>query len=129
MVVLAIAGCGEAGRTFEDGVERQPGPASYVIRIDPPATADTARIELTADDDETTPSFPARRGVDRYLAGTTLPSTLRARVDGSTCEGSIDLLEDLEADATLTITPDGCTLRLDVRHRPGSFDHQLEDAP
>lgn len=128
-LALAVAACAQAGGTFEDGVERQPGPASFVVRIDPPAAADTSRIEFTAYDDEPTPTFPARRGLERYITGTTLPSTLRARVDGAACQGSIDLLEDLEADATLTKTADGCTLRLDLLHRPGSIDHRLEDVP
>lgn len=128
MVVL-VAGCGEAARTFEDGVERLPGPASFVVRIDPPAAADMSRIEFTACDDAPAHVFPARRGVERYLTGTTLPSTLKARVDGPACDGSIGLQEDLEADATLTVTAEGCTLLLDLLHRPGSIDHHLEDGP
>lgn len=79
--------------------------------------------------DEPTLTFPSRRDAKRYLTGTTLPSTLRARVDGAACEGNVELQEDLEADVTLTVTADGCTLRLDLLHRPGSIDHQLEDAP
>lgn len=129
IVAVIVAGCAEAGRTFEDGVEHLPGPASFVVRIDPPAAADTSLIEFTAYDDESTPTFPARRGVERFITGTTLPSTLQARVEGAACQGSIELLEDLEADVTLTVTADGCGLRLDLLHRPGSIDHQLQDAP
>ena len=128
-MVGLVAGCGEAARTFEDGVEHLPGPASFVVRIDPGAAADTSQIEFTAYDDEPMRAFSARRGVERYFAGTTLPSTLQARVDGAACRGSIELLEDLEADATLTIAADGCQLRLDLVHRSGSIDHQLQDAP
>lgn len=128
-VAVAVVGCGEAGRTFEDGVERLPGPASFVVRIDPPAAAETSLIEFAAYDNAPTPTFPARRGLERYITGTALPSTLQARVDGAHCDGSIDLQEDLEADATLTVTLDGCTLRLDLLHRPGSIDHRLQDAP
>lgn len=127
-VVALVAGCGEAARTFEEGIEYVPGPASFVVRIEPPAAADTSRVEFTAYDDEPMRTFPSRRGVDRYLTGITLPSTLQARVDGSRCQGSIELLEDLEADATLTIAADGCELRLDLVHRLESIDHQLRDA-
>lgn len=128
-IAALVAGCGEAARTFEAGVEHLPGPASFVVRIDPAAAADTSLIEFIAHDDDPMPTFPARRGVDRYLTGTTFPSTLRARVDGSGCEGTIELLENLEADATLTIDAIGCALRLDLLHRPESIDHRLEDAP
>lgn len=128
-VAVIVVGCAKAGGTFEDGVEHLPGPASFVVRIDPPAVAETSLIEFTAYDDDPTPTFPARRGVERYITGTTLPSTLQARVDGAACQGSIDLLEDLEADATLTVTADGCALRLDLLHRAGSIDHRLDDAP
>lgn len=65
-MVALVAGCGEAARTFEDRVERLPGPASFVVRIDPPAAADTSRIEFTAYDDAPARIFPARRGVERY---------------------------------------------------------------
>lgn len=51
-IVGLVAGCGEAARTFVDGVEDLPGPASFVVRIDPGAAADTLQIEFTASSDD-----------------------------------------------------------------------------
>lgn len=128
-IIALVAGCGDAARTFEAGVEHLPGSASFVVRIDPAAAADTSLIEFTAYDDAPMQTFSARRGADRYLTGTTFPSTLRARVDGAPCMGEIDLIEGFQADVTLTVTPKGCDLRLDLQHPTGSIDHRLEDAP
>lgn len=128
-MVAVVAGCGEAARTFEDGVEHLPGPATFVVRVDPGAAADASEIEFLAYDDAPMRTSPARRGAERYLTGITLPSTLRAHLDGVACRGSIDLMEDLEVDATLTVVAGGCELRLDLVHRLGSVDHQLRDAP
>ena len=114
------------GRTFEPGVEHLPGPASYVVAVEPPQAAD-AKIELLMDE-TVTRMFPAERGEARYLTGISLPSTLTARVDGRPCEGSIAIGEDLEADATLSVMADGCELRLDLLHRMGTIDHKLQDS-
>jgi hypothetical protein len=124
-LVGAVAACAMPGRTFEPGVEHLPGPASYVVAVEPPDSAD-ANIELLMDD-TVTRMFPAERGEARYLTGISLPSTLTARVDGRPCDGAIVIGEDLEADATLSVMTEGCTLRLDLLHRAGTIDHSLED--
>lgn len=130
LLVLPLAGvvaaCAMPGRTFEPGVEHLPGPASYVVAVEPPAAAD-AKIELLMDQ-TVTRMFPAERGEARYLTGISLPSTLTARVDGRRCGGAIVIGEDLEADATLSVMADGCELRLDLLHRTGTIDHKLEDS-
>lgn len=123
-----VAGCGDAARTFEPGVEHLPGPASVLAHIEPAAAVRTSLIELLTEDGSIR-TFPGRRDDARYLSGTTLPATLRARVDGAPCTGEIDLIEDFQADVTLTVTPKGCDLRLDLQHPTGSIDHRLEDAP
>jgi hypothetical protein len=129
LLVLPLAGavfaCAMPGQTFEPGVEHLPGPAAYVVAVEPPQAAD-AKIELLMGE-TVTRNFPAERGEARYLTGISLPSTLTARVDGRPCGGSILIGEDLEADATLSVTADGCELRLDLLHRMGSIDHKLED--
>jgi len=121
-----VAACAMPSRTFEPGVEHLPGPASYVVAVEPPDSAD-ANIELLMDE-TVTRMFPAERGEARYLTGTSLPSTLTALVDGRPCDGAIVIGEDLEADATLSVMADGCTLRLDLLHRTGTIDHKLEDS-
>ena len=99
----------------------------YVVTLDPPEAAD-ARIELLMDE-TVTRVFPAERGEARYLTGISLPSTLTARVDGMPCAGAIVIGEDQEADATLTVLADRCELRLDLLHRAGTIDHELQDSP
>jgi len=37
------------------------------------------------------------------------------------------MVSDMEYDGTLTIEGDACELRLDLVHRAGTVDHQLED--
>jgi hypothetical protein len=121
-----MAACGMPGQTFEQGVEHLPGPASYVVAVEPPSAAD-AKIEMLMDE-TVTHMFPAERGEARYLTGIGLPSTLTARVDGRPCDGAIVIGEDLEADATLSVMADGCDLRLVLLHRTGTIDHKLEDS-
>jgi hypothetical protein len=125
-LIGAVAACAVPGATFEQGVEHVPGPASYVVAVEPPAAVDAA-IELLMGE-TVTRMFPARRGEARYLTGLSLPSTLTARVDGRPCDGAIVIGEDLEADATLSVMADGCDLRLDLLHRTGTIDHHLEDS-
>lgn len=125
-LVGAVAACAMPGLTFEPGVEHLPGPASYVVTVEPPAAVD-AKIELLMDE-TVTRMFPAERGEARYLTGISLPSTLTARVDGRPCDGAIIIGEDLEADATLSVKVDGCDLRLDLLHHTGTIDHKLEDS-
>jgi len=127
-MAFAVSGCiGEAGRTFEPGVEHLPAPASLVVRLEPPGALDDRQIVLTSYDDQPTVVFPSQRGADRFLSGTTLPSTLIAWVDGARCAGSIELLSEMEVDATLTIDRNTCSLLLDLRHRMGAIEHGLED--
>ena len=122
--MVVLAGC-EAivGQTFEPGVEHIPGPGNFLIRIEPPNAVD--RVSFSAYGDNVV-LFAASRGDERYLSGTDLPSTLRARVDGRDCAGSIVMVSDVEYDGTLTITDSGCELSLDLAHRPGTIDHGLE---
>jgi len=123
--VFALAGCDAiADRTFEPGVEHVPGPANFLIRIEPPDAAD--RVAFTGYGDSVV-LFAASRGDERYLLGSDLPSTLRARVDGRECVGSIEMVSDIEYDGTLTISAAECELRLDLAHRVGTVDHALVD--
>ncbi len=128
-LATAIAGCGDARRTFEEGVEHLPGPSSFVVRIEPTAAADRLAITFSAYDGDVVETHLAQRDERRYVIGTTLPSTLRAQVDGVDCDGEIDLPENTEADATLTIEATGCDLRLDLLHVYGTIEHGLEDVP
>jgi hypothetical protein len=125
-LVGALAGCAIPAQTFEQGVEHLSGPASYVVTIEPPAAIE-ANIELLMDE-TVTHTFPAKRGGARYLIGTSLPATLRARIGNRACDGAIVIAEDMEADATLSVEADGCDLRLDLLHRTGTIDHMLEDS-
>jgi hypothetical protein len=125
-LVGAVAACAMPGATFEPGVEQVPGPAFCVVAVEPPQAAD-AKIELLMDG-TVTRMFPAERGEARYLTGLSLPSTLTARVEGRECDGAIVIGENLEADATLSVTVEGCDLRLDLLHRIGTIDHKLDDS-
>lgn len=125
LTVALLAGCDQiVGRTFEPGVEHVPGPANFLIRIVPPEAVD--RVAFAGYGDRVV-LFAARRGDERYLLGSDLPSTLRARVDGRDCVGSIVMVTDIEYDGTLTISADGCELRLDLAHGVGALDHALVD--
>jgi hypothetical protein len=101
-----------------------PGPANFVIRVEPPDAVD--RVAFAGYGDRVV-LFAASRGDDRFLLGTDLPSTLRARVDGRDCAGSIEMVSDIEYDGTLTISASGCELHLDLAHRAGAVDHLLAD--
>jgi hypothetical protein len=126
LAVGAVAGCAMPGQTFEPGVEHMPGPASFVVAIEPPFAVDRS-IELLMDA-TVTRTFLAERGESRFLTGLSLPANLTARVGGQVCEGAIGIAEDMEADATLSVLADGCDLRLDLLHRMGTIDHSLDDS-
>lgn len=125
LAVFVLASCEAiAVRTFEPGVEHVPGPANFLIRIEPPDAAD--RVAFSGYGDNLV-LFAASRGAEHYLLGNDLPSTLRARVEGRDCAGSIAMVSDVEYDGTLTVTASDCELRLDLAHPVGSIDHGLED--
>jgi hypothetical protein len=125
VTVVVLAGCNAiVGRTFEPGVEHIPGPANFLIRVEPPDAVD--RVAFTGYGDRVV-LFAASRGDERYLLGSDLPSILRARVDGRACVGSIEMVSDIEYDGTLTISDADCELRLDLAHRVGAIDHALVD--
>ncbi|HET8784741.1 MAG TPA: hypothetical protein VFM38_03840 [Candidatus Limnocylindrales bacterium] len=127
LALFVASACGTGiGATFEPGVEHVPGPGSFVVKVVPGDAVDDRRIRFSAYGDHTV-LFVAHRGDDRYLLGGDLPSTLRAHVDGADCSGSVDLVSDMESDATLTIDGQRCDLRLDLSHRAGTVDHMLED--
>jgi hypothetical protein len=118
LVAAMLAGCDAPV------VEHLPGPASFLIRVMPPDALD--RVAFAGYGDRVV-LFAASRGEDRYLHGTDLPSTLRARVDGRDCIGSIEMTSGVEYDGTLAIDPTGCSLRLDEAHPLGAVDHGLSD--
>ena len=125
LAAFLLSGCGvSVGRTFEPGVEHIPGPANFLIRVEPPDAID--RVAFTGYGGNVV-LFAASRGEDRFLLGTDLPSNLRARVDGRDCAGSIAMVSDIEYDGTLTITAADCELHLDLAHRTGDVDHGLMD--
>ena len=127
LALCVVSACASGiGATFEPGVEHLPGPGSFVVKVVPGAAVDDRRIRFSAYGDHTA-LFVAHRGNDRYLIGTDLPSTLRAHVDGADCSGSIDLVSDMESDATLTIDGERCDLTLDLSHPAGAIEHLLED--
>lgn len=127
IALVAVTACGTGiGQTFEPGVEHIPGPGFFLIRVVPADAIDDRRISFTGNGDRTV-LFHSHRGQDRFLSGLDLPATLRATVDGLECSGSIEMVSDLEYDGTLTIEGDACELRLDLVHRTGTVDHQLED--
>ena len=127
IALVAVTACGTGiGQTFEPGVEHIPGPGFFLIRVVPAEAIDDRRISFTGIGD-TTVLFHSHRGQDRFLSGLDLPATLRATVDGLECSGSIEMVSDMEYDGTLTIEGDACELRLDLVHRTGTVDHQLED--
>jgi hypothetical protein len=125
LAMIVLSGCQAiVGQTFEPGVEHIPGPGNFLIRVEPPDAVD--RVSFTAYEGGNVVLFSASRGDERYLSGTDLPATLRARVDGRDCAGSIVMVSDVEYDGTLTISGSDCELRLDLAHRPGMVDHMLE---
>jgi len=144
-VALIVAGCSERG--VQDAppataFEAMSGPAWYLLRVEPDAAIDTRDIVLTTDQgaairprDLLGPTDLADSGgadifaLDgrRLVTKIGLPAALEATVDGRRCDGSVELMEDMESDATLVIGDDGCALRLDTRHRMGAVDHGLSD--
>ena len=127
---IGVTGCAgySAGATFQDGVELQPGPAHVLIRIEPPHAATTRRIMLGSGEvGGQIVLFASHRGTDRYLGGWDLSSTVTAWVDGTRCDGSLDLRSDLEYDGSLQIDGDECSLTLDRSHPLGAIDHALEN--
>jgi hypothetical protein len=122
----ALLGCAaySPSATFQDGVELVPGPAHFVIRIEPPEAS--PRVAFSGYGD-TVVLFAASHGDERYLLGTDLPSTLQARVDGHDCTGSIEMVTDMEYDGTLRIDRDTCSLTLDRSHPTGAVEHDLVD--
>jgi hypothetical protein len=145
-VALVLTGCSLAAPddvpvgTPHEGL---PGPAWYLLTIEPDDAIETRDIVLSPYDGvEIRPrdligsgGLAATGGADlfaldghRVVHDIGLPSTLQATVDGRPCEGTVELLEDMESDATLTIEGDRCVLRLDHRHRMEDLHHGLEDA-
>jgi hypothetical protein len=121
LALVAVSACA----SFEpEARELIPSPANFLIRIVPPTAVD--RVSFAAYGDNVV-LFAAHRGDDRYLLGTDLPSTLRARVDGRDCTGSIEMVSGAEYDGTLTIDGGSCALRLDATHPADAVDHRLED--
>jgi hypothetical protein len=118
LTAAVLAGCGATG------VEQIPGPASFLIRVEPPDAVDRVAFAGYGD---TVVLFAASRGEERYLLGSDLPSTLRARVDGQDCLGTIEMASGVEYDGTLALDATGCSLRLDESHPLGAVDHGLSD--
>jgi len=128
----------------ETAFEGLPGPGYYLLTIDPDGAIDTRDIVLTIGDDFQVrprallgPTDLATTGGavihakdgKRLVHQIVRPGTLVASVDGVRCDGTVDTLEDMESDATLTIDGERCTLRLDRRHRMEDVDHGLDDEP
>jgi hypothetical protein len=125
VTTFALSACRAGiGQTFEPGAEHVPGPANFLIRVEPPDAI--GRVAFTEHGDKVV-LFKASRGEERFLLGTDLPSTLRARVDGRECTGSIEMVSDIEYDGTLTINASDCELHLDLAHRAGAANHGLVD--
>lgn len=149
MGVLAlgsITGCGPAlaDRTFEPGVEHLPGPAWYLIHIQPDDAVDGRDIALRRDGEDLVRvsdllhtrdraanhgSVLMTDGSRRFVSGIALPMVLSVEVDGVPCVGVLELVVGRETDATLTIDADGCSLRRDRVHPPEVVDHGLREVP
>ncbi len=128
----------------ETAFEGHPGPAYYLLTIEPDEAIDTRDIVLTIGGDlQVRPrallgvtDLATSGGADihakdgkRLVHQIVAPGTLVASVDGVRCDGVVDQLEDMESDATLSIDGDTCALRLDRRHRMEDIDHRLDDEP
>ena len=142
---VAVGGCAGPLRLPDTGpTEGLPGPAWYTLTIEPDSAIEDRHIVLISyggeetrpgdlvgptDEDESAGDLYRIAG-QRVVHRITLPSTLEATVDGDPCEGLVELPENLESDATLTIDGDRCELRLDGRHDPELAPHPgLETAP
>jgi hypothetical protein len=146
-VGLVVGGCStlsQPGRPAETALASHPGPAYYLLTIEPDAAIDTRDIVLTTyDGAETRPrdllgptDLAESGGADihakdgrRLVHQIGIPAILEATVDGIPCEGRVELLEDMESDATLLIDGERCVLRLDQRHRMDVLRHRLDAEP
>jgi hypothetical protein len=126
---MIVAGCAGSApsATFQEGVELVPGPGYLLIRIEPPEAAATRQIRVMGGVDHRVVLFASHQGEDRYLSGVALPSTVTVWVDGARCDGSVDVISDVEYDMSLGINGIECSLTLDRSHSPGAIDHVLED--
>jgi hypothetical protein len=126
---MIVAGCaGSAPRaTFQEGVELVPGPGYLLIRIEPPDAAATRQIRVMSGVDGRVVLFASHEGKDRYVSGMALPSTVTVWVDGNRCDGSLDVISEVEYDMTLKIDEIDCSLTFDRSHPPGAINHVLED--
>ena len=146
LLVTTAVGCSPTlpDRTFEPGVEHLPGPAWYLVRIEPDEAVEGRDIVILGDGEEVFRVADLLRSTDRaenhgnvlmtdgsrrFVDGISLPVVLSAAVDGVPCAGVLELVVDRETDATLSIDGDGCTLRRDRVHPPEVVDHGLREVP
>jgi hypothetical protein len=139
-IVLVALGCEllpSGGAAVPE--ERMPGPAWYLVTVEPEEAIDTRDIVLTSNGDhhvrvEDVLAGEAPSGTllvsdgHRLLSVITVPwppSFLHAAVDGTRCDGQVELTEDHEVDVTLVVAQERCALVLDRRHRKEDGVHRV----
>ncbi len=110
-VAVVLGACvPEAGATFEQGVEQQPGPG-YIHLVTQPATAEielTFRLIVGGEDSSRTTTIAAGEVVDVDL--TTLPGAYGMRMNGTACDGRFPVEAERVTDVVVRITANGCAM-------------------
>ena len=130
ILAMAIGACRSlADATFVPGVEGLPAPGTFYIVGEPRVAAQMLSVGLVAHGDYQYSNEVFDVGEEVALTGTDLPTQMAVSVNGARCEGGFELLSDREADVTLVVVADGCSVRLDRIHGAGEIDHGIDDRP
>jgi hypothetical protein len=111
---VALAACDRAGgpgATFQDGVERQPGPGQVVLVGDPPQADQPLTIEFVDADgnayDERQVEIKTGDTIEASTFGP--PGEHVVRINGVVCDGTFELLEDQTTTVTVSF-PANCSI-------------------
>ena len=112
--LVGLAACGRSGgpgATFEDGVERQPGPGQVVLVGDPPQASRPLTIEFVDAHGNVYDERRVEIHVGDTIAASTfgLPGEHFVRVNRVVCDGSFDLLEDTTTTVVISF-PANCSI-------------------
>lgn len=126
VATAAIAGACAFGpaATFEQGVERLPGPG-YIHLVTQPATVETdlTFVLIVTDGTDSSVSTTVAAGDPVVVDLTTLPGPYGMRVNGTACEGRFPVQGDRETDVVVRLATDGCTIAVGAIHDPEEMRH------
>ncbi len=110
-LALAVVGsCSpQAGATFEEGVERQPGPG-WIHVVTQPASAEIDLVFVLTDSagDDSSIRTVVAAGERAAFDLITLPGPRAIRMNGDLCQNRFPVEEDRQTEIVVRITADGC---------------------